>query len=101
MWSVHPLDEDAAVAMVAARRDGHAHQLAAYRATAGAMKEEHGDAVEDRTVSAFGEYAVLQRGIRFEKMAFEWCEWRLARIRGGRVTGPDGPRGRRRESRLD
>lgn len=101
VWSVHLLDKDAAVGMVEARRDGHAHQLAAYRATATAMEEERGGAIDDPMTPAFGEYAVLQRGVRFEEMALAWCEWLLTRLRRGRRSAADGPRARRRGSRLD
>lgn len=95
VWSVHLLDPDAAVAMVEARRDAHAHTLATYRATAAAMEQERGAAVDDLSTPTFGEYAVLQRGIRFETMAIEWCEWLLERMRRSRGSGHDGPRARR------
>lgn len=94
VWSIHLLDPDAAVAMVGARRDAHAHQLATYRATATAMEEETGAAVDDPGAPAFGEYVVLQRGIRFEEMALAWCEWLLARLARGRASAarrPSGP----------
>ena len=87
VWSVHLLDPDAAVAMVEARRDAHAHQLATYRATATAMEQERGAAVDDPGTPAFGEYAVLQRGVRFEEMALEWCEWLLERMGRARRSG--------------
>lgn len=101
VWSIHLLDPDAAVAMVEARRDAHAHQLATYRATATAMEEELGAAVDDPRASAFGEYAVLQRGIRFEEMALDWCDWLLGRLARGRASTSGGPRARRRGRGLD
>lgn len=99
VWSIHLLDQDASVAMVEARRDAHARQLTAYRATATAMEER--DAVDDPSAAAFGEYAVLERGIRFEEMALAWCEWLLARLPGGRGSAADGPRAEQRGSGLD
>ena len=64
-----------ALALYENEAHAHAQRLAEYQAFASVMQRECGPALRDPGSAWFATYATLQRGIRTEQAAIEWCEW--------------------------
>jgi DNA-binding PadR family transcriptional regulator len=74
-FSVWLADRPQALALFQDQAHAHAQQLAEYQAFASLMQRECGPALQDPGSAWFATYATLQRGIRTEQSAVEWCEW--------------------------
>lgn len=81
VWSLWALDREAATALIAAQRDVHERQLAGYQDAETYQRARFGAMLDDPADEAFASHAVLHRGIAYERMALDWCDWLLHRLR--------------------
>jgi len=78
LWNMWLLDQDAALALVAEARAGHAERLAAYEVE---RAELDGDPeAADPTTPKFASLLTLEGGVRTRRAAVEWCDWMRERL---------------------
>jgi DNA-binding PadR family transcriptional regulator len=78
LWNMWLLDQDAALALVAEARAGHAERLAAYE---GELAELDGDPeAADPRKPKFASALTLEGGVRTRRAAVEWCDWMRERL---------------------
>ncbi|MGH3095532.1 MAG: PadR family transcriptional regulator [Streptosporangiales bacterium] len=81
VWSLWAIDREAATALIAGQRDVHTRQLAVYEDAETKQRASFGARLDDPADEAFASHAVLRRGIVYERMALDWCDWLLHRLR--------------------
>ena len=85
-YSLWLSDPAAAVALFREHERRHTERLAEYEGFRGAFEREHPDELRRLDSPLFATYAVLLRGIGYEREYAAWCRWMAEQLEGPRNT---------------